>query len=161
MIRLRFAAATAIAVAGLACLAGCSGGSEPPGAAPGVQPTAPAARCVTPSPATDGLPEQEGSGSLWALYFPTVGRPPFVHAKRTAKIVWRMTGSGGLTIVADGPGGVTVRPVWGPEGHGGSTWTRPGDEWGTGWNFPTAACWTVRADRADGSSGELAILVGD
>lgn len=159
MIRLRFATATAVAVAGLA---GCSGGSEPPLAAPSVvQATAPAARCVTPSPATDGFPEQKGSGSLWALYFPTVDRPPFVRAGREAKIVWRMTGSGGFTIVADGPGGVAVKPVWGPEGHGSSTWTRPGDEWGTGWNFPTAGCWTIRADRADGSSGELAILVGD
>jgi hypothetical protein len=157
MIRLRFAAA--VAVAGLA---GCSGGSGTPAAAPPVvRATAPAARCVTPSPATDGFPEQKGSGSLWALYFPTVNEPPFVRANREAKIVWRMTGTGEPTIVADGPGGGTVKPVWGPEGHGGSTWTRPGDEWGTGWNFPTAGCWTVRADRADGTSGELPILVGD
>ena len=39
-------------------------------------------------------------------------------------------------MVATGPGGRTLRPVWGPEPHSGSSYHRPGDEWGTGWTFP-------------------------
>jgi hypothetical protein len=156
------AVAAALAIAGLTA---CTAASQTPAAAPAstapvVKATAPSAPCATPERAGQGLPEQQGSGSLWALYFPTTDGATYVRARHEAKIVVRMTGSGDLTILAEGPAGATVKPVWGPEGHGGSTWTRPGDEWGTGWNFPTAGCWTVRATRADGSTGDLNILVG-
>ncbi len=76
------------------------------------------------------------------------------------KVVWRMTGSGSLSISAYGPDGMVVEPLWGPESHGGSTWNRPGEEWGTGWVFPKAGCWTIRATRASGS-GYLVVRVGE
>jgi hypothetical protein len=69
-----------------------------------------------------------------------------------------MTGSGDLAISATGPNGTVVEPIWGPERHGGSTWERPGDEWGTGWIFPSPGCWTVNAKRT-GGSGYLVMRV--
>jgi hypothetical protein len=63
------------------------------------------------------------------------------------KIVWRMTGHGAFELSALGPSGQMVHPDWGPEGHGGSTWNRPGDEWGTGFTFPSAGCWDIHAMR--------------
>jgi len=54
------------------------------------------------------------------------------------KMVWRVTGEGGLSIHAVGPDGATITPDWGPEVHSGSNWHRPGG--GTGWTFPTRGC---------------------
>jgi hypothetical protein len=99
-------------------------------------------------PAGADLPadaELQGNGegvTLWALFF-----GPRVIANQEMKIVWRMTGSGALTMTAEGPGGRLVKPAWGPEEHGGSNYNRPGDEWGTGWVFPQAGCWTITATR--------------
>jgi hypothetical protein len=100
----------------------------------------------------------QGTGSLWALFFPTA-EGPGVKAGREAKIVWKIDGSGTFTISATGPGGATTSPSWGPTPHGSSTWERPGDEWGTGWVFPAAGCWTVRAATSDGGAGELRMAV--
>ena len=98
-----------------------------------------------------------GAGvTLWALFFL---KEKQLRAAVETKIVWRMTGTGPLTIGATGPHGVVVTPRWGPEAHGGSNWSRPGDEWGTGWVFPSAGCWTVRADRADGATATLTLRV--
>ena len=73
------------------------------------------------------------------------------------KIVWRMTGTGDLSIEAVGPGGRTVKPTW-LEPHGESSFRRPGEEWGTGWAFPVGGCWTFKATRTVGS-GELTVRV--
>jgi hypothetical protein len=105
------------------------------------------------------MPELQGSGdgaTLWALFFPT---SPLLTAGQEIKVAWRMTGSGDLSISATGPGGRVVKPVWGPEPHGGSNWAEPGAEWGTGWVFPTAGCWTINAKRAVGA-GRLVLRVG-
>ncbi|WP_203860263.1 hypothetical protein [Plantactinospora mayteni] len=122
----------------------------------------PAATCAPEVRSADGPPEVRGvanaGNSFWGLLFPRGG--PSLTTGRDEKIVWRMTGSGTLSIRATGPGGVTIEPVWGPSGHSGSTWTRPGDEWGTGWNFPTAGCWTVRASRSGGATGSAVLRVG-
>jgi hypothetical protein len=164
-----------VTVAGLAfvCLfavAGCglpSGTSAPPTSRPSpdastssAPPTAPYA-CPTTAALLEGsgaLPERQGVGdgaTLWALFFPT---GPSLTAGNEIKVVWRMTGSGDLSISASGPGGVVIKPRWGPEPHGGSSYERPGDEWGTGWVFPAAGCWTVNARRTVGSA-TLAIRV--
>jgi hypothetical protein len=111
---------------------------------------------VTGSPAT--LDESQGvttRGQFWALFFETV---PLDVAGQGAKIVLRETGVGALRLYAEGPGGQIVLPAWGPEPHGGSTWTRPGDEWGTGWTLPEAGCWRIHAQRAD-VAGDLWIDV--
>ena len=79
------------------------------------------------------FPEIRGTmktdGELWALLFFDEA-----HAKQDEKIAWRISGPGGdLTIRAHNETGETISPVWGPEYH----------EWGTGFNFPEAGCWTL------------------
>jgi hypothetical protein len=104
-----------------------------------------------------GIVERQGAGedgaTLWALFF-----APKAVAGQEIKIVWRMTGGGDLSMTAAGPGGASAKPVWGPEAHGGSSFQRPGDEWGTGWTFPEAGCWTISATRDPGAA-RLAIRV--
>jgi hypothetical protein len=96
------------------------------------------------------LPEMQGIGrgaTLFGLFF-----SPEATAGQQIKVVWRMTGNGDLSMTATGPGGKTLRPVWGPEAHSASTYLRPGDEWGTGWTFPAKGCWTIEATRTTGSA---------
>jgi hypothetical protein len=132
------------------CLAACSSDNPPPPAPP----------CPTDAriaPAGDDGPVLEGTGrdaTLWALFFV---QPLTTSAD--SKVVWRMTGSGELAIVAAGPDGRTIEPLW-VEEHGDSSFQRPGDEWGTGWRFPAAGCWTFRATR-DVGSGELTVRVAE
>ena len=100
--------------------------------------------------------EGVGDRSLWALLFLT-NDSSTMPAGRETKVVFRMTGSGELSIRAVGPTGQQLSPQWGPEGHGGSNWQRPGDEWGTGWVFPAPGCWTIRAARTDGGTAALTL----
>jgi hypothetical protein len=85
--------------------------------------------------------------TLYGLFF-----SPEAVVDQEIKVAWRMTGQGDLSMVATGPGGRTVHPAWGPEQHTGSDYDRPGAEWGTGWNFPVAGCWTIDATRTVGSA---------
>jgi hypothetical protein len=91
------------------------------------------------------------------MLFPT---EPLLTAGKELKVAWRMTGSGDFSISATGPDGTVVKSIWGPEQHSGSTWDRPGDEWGTGWVFPTAGCWTLNATRTSGA-GSLVLRVAE
>ncbi|EFH89771.1 hypothetical protein [Ktedonobacter racemifer] len=149
------------------CLSACSSGNTfststtpaPSNAAPTATPTprqasllpfTPPTKCQPPSPISTKLPEVRGTtpnAELWALLFPTSGLP--IKAKQEIKIVWRMTGSGDIHLRAYNPDGKSVNPVWGPEEHGGSSWNRPGAEWGTGFNFPTPGCWNVHVERTN------------
>ncbi len=105
--------------------------------------------CHPPSP-TDvsgsGFREVQGTGRgviLWGLLF-------FARAQvgKQEKIVWRMTGSGPIIrLTAIGPGGGRHRLAWGPEPHGSSTWNRPGQEWGAGYQFSRPGCWDLHAVR--------------
>lgn len=128
--------------------------AEPaPSTAPGCPPTAQLSGPGVP-------PDLQGAGegaTLWALPFPT---EPVLAVGKELKVVWRMTGSGDFAISATGPDGTVVKPVWGPEPHGGSNWERPGDEWGTGWVFPIAGCWTINATRTSGR-GSLVLRVAE
>jgi hypothetical protein len=95
-------------------------------------------------------PEVQGTAThaeLWALLQSTSGVPP--RANSQVKIVWRMTGSGDFTIVAFGPSGMKVPPSQGPSAHLGSSWNRPGDEWGSVFTFPVAGCWDLHATRGN------------
>jgi len=85
-------------------------------------------------------------GSLYGLLF--AGEPPSVVAGQEIKIVWRMTGTGAFAASAHS-GDADARLTFGPEAHSGSNYVRPGDEWGTGWIFPTAGCWDVHLSRGD------------
>ncbi len=105
-----------------------------------------------------GLPEIQGvseSQSLWALLFPY--HLP-VRADEDLKIVWRMTGIGYFNVKAQHTDGTVIGPIWGPEGHLGSTWERPGNEWGTGFHFPEPGCWRMLVQRGK-DTGEVDLLV--
>ncbi|MFE0172340.1 hypothetical protein ACFWZ2_08480 [Streptomyces sp. NPDC059002] len=102
--------------------------------------------------------EVEGSGrkaTLWALVFGTSD----IRRGEEVKVALRMAGAGQLSLRATGPGAATLGPDWGPEPHGSSNWHRPGDEWGTGWTFPTPGCWTIHATRAQSGDGEVSFDV--
>lgn len=102
--------------------------------------------------------ELRGTGSLWALLFPAEGQPTPTVGKEF-KIVWKIGGSGDVTFTASGPDDATTTPAWGPIGHGGSSWDRPGTEFGTGWVFPSAGCWQIEATRTDGTAGGVGVAV--
>jgi hypothetical protein len=99
-------------------------------------------------PSNTGFPEVRGTmrsaGEMWSLLFFDVST-----AGEDEKIAWRITGDGTeFEAIATRQGGTSIRPVWGPDYHGGgSNWDWPGDEWATGFNFPEPGCWTIRAAR--------------
>ncbi len=111
------------------------------------------------SGATTSLKEVRGEApageSLYGLLFASYP----IAVGREAKIAWRMTGAGPLVLDAIGPAGQHIAPVWGPEVHGGSTWDRPGEEWGSGFLFGSAGCWTVMATRG-ATVAHAKLLVG-
>ena len=82
---------------------------------------------------------------LWALLILTNPLP--IRAQHTLNIEWRMTGTGNFHVIAQGPRGLQAPPVSGPAPHLGSNWERPGDEWGSTFNFPVAGCWDLHATR--------------
>jgi hypothetical protein len=132
------------ASAGIATAPGVSGSPSPSPVTTGV------ACHGTPLLSGAGFPEVRGTArdaELWGLLFSPV---PF-ERKKEIKIVWRMTGEGPLKAVATLPDGTRAKLAWGPEEHGGSTWNRPGAEWGTGFAFPKAGCWKIELSRTRGS----------
>ncbi|MFF5070879.1 hypothetical protein ACFY2R_06630 [Micromonospora olivasterospora] len=149
-----------IAVAAALTAASCTdAGERPDGDSTEGRTTAVAA---PPCPADHrygtGLAEVAGTpGVFWALLFIDGAE---LRAGRLTKIAFRITGHGDLTLAAEGPDGARVEPA-DVTGHtGGSTWQRPGDEWGSQWTFPTAGCWTVRAERTDGTRAALSLRAG-
>ena len=104
----------------------------------------------------NSFPEIQGTmksdSELWALLFFDKA-----HANEDLKFVWRVTFTGtgaGFHAEAKKENGTTILPVWGPEFHESSSWKRPGEEWGTGFNFPEPGCWTITV--TDGATkGEI------
>ncbi len=119
-----------------------------------------AAGCRPPSPIGDlggAGPEVRGtttSGQLWGLLFE---EPPY-RVGDEVKIAWRMTGSGDLRLRATAPNGKRTSLAWGPTAHTGSNYDRPGDEWGAGYRFDRAGCWTLHAARDD-TTGDVWLMV--
>lgn len=77
------------------------------------------------------------------------------------KTVWRLDGAHTLGVPAfslTGPDGQIGRLSWGPEEHGGSSWERPGHEFGTGLVFTTAGCWNVHVT-LDRLTGDVYVMV--
>ena len=122
--------------------------------------TSTAARPVCqPSPilkSSNSFPEIQGTmkseGELWALLF-------FDGATSNTdlKFAWRIASSGAgidFHAQAHNENGKIILPIWGPEYHGGSSWQRPGIEWGTGFNFPEPGCWTITIT-SGASTGEI------
>lgn len=63
------------------------------------------------------------------------------------KIVWRITGTGDLVVRVSDPAGADHKLSFGPDRHDGSTYTRPGNEWGIGVVFDLAGCWHIEFQR--------------
>ncbi len=95
-----------------------------------------ASGCHPASPVTlwqSFLPQVEGTGhgaTLWGLLMFPHALPARVGDQE--KIVWRMTGTGMLTLQAIDPDGRHHQLAWGPDAHLSSNWDKPGDEWGAG-----------------------------
>ena len=112
--------------------------------------------CHPESPVTlfsSFLSQVEGTGhsvTLWGLLMFPHALPARVGDQE--KIVWRMTGTGLLTLEAIGPGGKHHRLAWGPDAHLGSNWDKPGDEWGAGYIFTAPGCWDLRAIRGNATA---------
>ena len=144
-------------------LASASVTARPPAASTFVPPGKPG--CIPPSPANRTTSEARGvatSGDLWALFFVgfiserTAVLSSSVLGQRT-KIVWRMLGSGDAAFTAIAPNGARVAPAT-VQFHEASSWTRPGDEWGTEFVFSQPGCWQLHAQRSD-VSGDVWLLV--
>ena len=56
------------------------------------------------------------------------------------------------------PASSPARLTFGPEPHGGSTFDRPGDEWGTGFRFDQSGCRRIGLRRT-GTSGTVWLRV--
>jgi hypothetical protein len=184
-LRDRWAAAVPVCCV-LALVAGCDGGGRADGAAPParssatgssatgssataastVGPPGPDGRpgCRPPSPIGEGtgggFPEVRATGAglqAWGLMMgPGGGR---VRTGQEVKIVWRVTGTGDLRLSMEDPAGRPKALSWGPESHGGSSYQRPGDEWGAAYRFTKAGCWRLKLSR--GTAGaDVWIQVG-
>ena len=116
--------------------------------APGCSPASP---IVTGG---DGFPEVQGTGTDGSTLYGLImaSTVPLAASDDTAKFVWRMTGDGAVTVRVTDPAGHEKTPAWGPERHGGSTYHRPGDEWGTGIVLSEPGCWTVHLHRSTGDA---------
>lgn len=75
------------------------------------------------------------------------------------KIVFRMTSGVPTVFYSVAPDGRRVPPIWGPSPHLGSTWTRPGYEWGAGFVFDVPGCWRIHAG-APPAQGDVWVVVG-
>jgi hypothetical protein len=122
----------------------------------------PPAACSNPSRFGAGGAAQEiharsVSGQIWGLALGPGHVPP--RPGEELKIVWRMTGVGPLRVVFTAPDGHVQPLVFGPERHaGGSTYRRPGDEWGTSFRFSVRGCWRIHLSRED-TSGDVWLVV--
>ena len=97
--------------------------------------------------------DMQSEGELWALLF-------FNNAWANAdqKIVWRITGEDGtFEVQAQSESGTVIQPIW-LEYHEGSNWERPGEEWGTGFNFPEPGCWRITVTYGE-TSGTISLKV--
>ena len=87
---------------------------------------------------------------LWGLALGPGHVPP--RTGDELKIVWRMTGTGPLRVSFTAPTGRAQPLLFGPDAHTGSSYHRPGDEWGTGFRFTASGCWHMHFARDDTSA---------
>jgi hypothetical protein len=133
--------------------------SPPTTAPPHPGPTA--AVCPpTPSFGASGNESAQGAGTGMTVYVMLFPVTRVLRHGEELKIAWRITGTGSPVFSARSRRSGTIAPSWGPEVHGGSNWNAPGDEYGTGWIFPAAGCWTITVRRDGGAYGQIALQVG-
>jgi hypothetical protein len=114
------------------------------------------AGCSPPSPVVkfEKLPEIRATtdGALSAFGLLMVTRSLKMRSGDEIKIVWRVTGEGDLSVGFSDPLGNPRPLVFGPERHGGSSYNRPGEEWGTGFTFDRSGCWHIALSRGSGTA---------
>jgi hypothetical protein len=137
-------------------LAACTPASNRPEVTPTA--TRPACQPSLKQTSNAGFPEIQGTmesdGEMWALLFFDQA-----HPKVDEKIVWRITGTGyDFSAWAQSESGASISPIWGPDYHDSSTWNHPGEEWGTGFNFPEPGCWKITVRRG-ATTGEIRLEV--
>lgn len=108
------------------------------------------AGCAPPTPIdlTAGN-ELQGTMTSGQLYGIAMGYAVPPRVGQMLKIVWRMTGRGPLRVAFTDPEGHRAPLTFGPEAHPASTYQRPGDEWGTGFDFDRPGCWQIHLARND------------
>ena len=125
-----------------------------------------ASGCTPSSPVSgrDAFGTAAGA-QLWALPFPPAGASVAAGTfafdgvvGQTVKIVFKLTSGIPSVFYAVTPDGRTVPPAWGPEPHLGSSWNRPGAEWGAGFTFDLPGCWRIHAG-APPAQGDLWLVV--
>lgn len=103
-----------------------------------------AAGCHPASPSGDFPAEVYGTatnGTIWAWFMWSY--PPKVGVED--KTLWRLDGKiadANPTFVLTGPSG-EAGSLTGLQEHLGSSWNRPGVEYGSGLLFPSTGCWDV------------------
>lgn len=123
-------------------------------------PSPAATNCQPPSSPGAFAGEVQGTatgGTVWAWFMQAY--PP--QAGTEDKTIWRLSGPGIAslpTFTLIGPAGAAGRLDWGPSAHLGSTWNRPGDEYGTGLLFPVPGCWDVHVSVGQ-VTGDVYIVV--
>ena len=93
--------------------------------------------------------ETRGTSTNGSIYGLVMAQRLPIRAGDEVKIVWRITGAGALRATLAAPDGSDVALAWGPHRHDGSTYTRPGAEWGIGYVFGQAGCWHLAFARDD------------
>ncbi len=121
-------------------------------------PSTPTCDAATPIVVTTFGPEVQGVASNATVYGLVMPPHPGIRAGDEVKIVWRMTGEGDLSVNYRSPTNRAGVLTFGPEPHGGSTYDRPGSEWGTGFLFDEPGCWRIHLERTVGQ-GDVWISV--
>lgn len=107
---------------------------------------------ASPSDGRDIFGTSAGA-EFWAL--------PFWRADaavgKDVKTVFKLTSHVPTVFYAVSPGGRHLEPDW-FQVHGGSTWERPGFEWGAGFTFDEPGCWRIHAG-AFPAQGDLWLVV--
>lgn len=104
--------------------------------------------CAPPSPFVDSEVQGTASAGVTAYGLIFSNTPSALPADgTTVKLVVRMTGKGPFSAHLTAPDGTERALDWGPELHGGSTFHRPGAEWGTGFSFDRPGCWQLNLER--------------
>jgi hypothetical protein len=112
------------------------------------------AGCLPPSPANAQSREARGTSTtteVWAFVeggtFADASAAVLTNAVgREIKILWKLTGGTGdpiFTLIA--PDGSRTAVAHGAP-HG-SSWERPGDEWGSAFLFGDTGCWQIHVER--------------
>jgi hypothetical protein len=124
-----------------------------PHGGPGCQPESP----YDASRLAETLATSTGEMVAWGLLWE---RPP-MPIDEQIKMVFRLTGDGVFDVVARHQDGTEIVPNWGPNDHGtdGSSYGRPGNEWGMAFTFPAPGCWNLHFTRG-ASTADVWLFVG-